>query len=132
MRKLIAFASLLTLIVAPGPADAVSPSISPSAVVAGAAIGQRAIGIDTSKRVEFTDCSGTGSAAQTLTAGTYAFRVTDADVWLCFADPPATATCGSGGERWPVGTVINYATGTKSVACRSTGANGDAIFTGSI
>ena len=84
----------------------------------------------TGTRFEFTDCSASGSSAQTLTGPTrYLFRVTDADVWVCFAE--SAATCGSGGEKFPVGTTLLLsmpATGL-SVACRSTAANGDAIFT---
>lgn len=81
-------------------------------------------------RFEFTDCVATGSSAQTLTGPTrYLFRVTDADVWVCLAE--SSATCASGGDKFPVGTMIllSMPAAGMSVACRSTASNGDAIFT---
>lgn len=75
-------------------------------------------------RFEFTNCSSSGSSAQTLTAGPYVFRATDEDVWFCFA-----TTCSSGGERWPLGTVIKLEMPAGDVSCRSTNSTGDAIFT---
>lgn len=88
------------------------------------------IALDTSRRVEFTDCSSSGSTAQTVTGGQYLLRVTDADTFLCIAD--SGATCATGGEKFPVGTVVLLTVpGTsKSVACRSSSSTGDAIFTG--
>lgn len=84
------------------------------------------IALDTSRRFEFTDCASGGSGAQTLTENQYLFRVTDADVWVCWA-----ATCASGGERFPVGfaAVISVGRGGSQLSCRSTASNGDAIFT---
>lgn len=80
-------------------------------------------------RFEFTNCASGGSSAQTITEGTYLFRVTDADVWLCLA--ASSATCASGGDVFPVGTVIRMAIprGGQSAACRSTASNGDLTFT---
>ena len=80
----------------------------------------------TATRFEFTDCASGGSASQTLTVGTYLMRVTDADVWVCYA-----ATCASGGERFPSGTVMLLAIpgGGKQVTCRSSASTGDVIFT---
>ena len=75
-------------------------------------------------RYEFTDCASGGSAAQTVAAGSYLFRVTDADTWLCFA-----ATCASGGEKFPSGSMLLLnIPATTSVSCRS-GGTGDLIFT---
>lgn len=88
------------------------------------------IPLDTDKRVEFINCSASGSAAQTFTTeGTYLFRVTDTDVFLCFA--ASSATCAEGGEKFPAGTVmlLTIPRDKKSVACRSASATGDAIFT---
>lgn len=89
------------------------------------------IALDTSRRFEFTDCSSSGSAAQTVTGGQYLLRVTDADVFLCIAD--SGATCASpNGEKFPSGTVVLLTVPgpSKSVACRSAASTGDAIFTG--
>ena len=80
-------------------------------------------------RFEFTDCASGGSAAQTMTQATYLLRITDADTWLCFAD--SASTCATGGEKFPVGTVLlmTMPAGGQSVSCRSTASTGDAIFT---
>jgi len=85
-------------------------------------------------RFEFTDCSATGSAAQTVTDGPYLLRVTGEDTFLCYA-----STCASGGEKFPVGTVMNikicsngFCAGTgTSMSCRSASstAAGDVILT---
>lgn len=87
------------------------------------------IPLDTGVRQEFTNCSSSGSSAVTFAEGTYLFRVTDADVWLCFA--ASSATCTEAGERFPVGTVmlLTIPRDKKSVACRSSASTGDAIFT---
>lgn len=77
-------------------------------------------------RVEFTNCAATGSSSQTITGGlSYLFRVSDEDVWVCWA-----ATCGTGGERMGQGfaMVLLFADDTV-LSCRSTGGTGDAIFT---
>ena len=85
--------------------------------------------LNTSRRFEFTDCAVGGSAAQTVTGGTYLLRITDADTFLCFAD--SGSTCAAGGEKLPNGTVIllTIGNGGQSVSCRSVGSVGDAIFT---
>jgi hypothetical protein len=76
-------------------------------------------------RFEFTDCAAAGSASQTVTANTYLLRVTDADVWLCYA-----ATCASGGERLQAGTVMPFNVGPSSVmSCRSSASTGDLVLT---
>lgn len=87
------------------------------------------IALDASVRYEFTDCASGGSAAQTVTGGQYLFRVTDSDVFVCFAE--SGATCASGGEKFPQGTVmlLTVPGASKSVACRSSGSSGDAILT---
>jgi len=85
------------------------------------------ISLETSVRTEFTDCASGGSASNTLAANTqYLMRVTDADVFLCLA-----ATCASGGERFPVGTVLLYQTrnAVLTLSCRSSASTGDIIFT---
>src|SRR4051794_12978612 len=77
-------------------------------------------------RFEFTDCAAGGSAAQTVTGGSYLFRVTGEDTWLCYA-----ATCASGGEKFSAGTLMQLviAGASQSISCRSVGATGDAILT---
>lgn len=87
------------------------------------------IPLDTGTRVEFTDCSSGGSSAQTFSEGTYLFRVTGDDVFLCFA--ASAATCAANGEKFPQGTVmlLTIPRDKRSVACRSSTSTGDAIFT---
>ncbi len=93
------------------------------------AFGGAGVLLDTATRFEFTDCAAGGSAAQTLTTGTYLFRVTDADTNVCFAE--TGSTCAASGEKFPLGTVMCLViTGNKkSVSCRSSASTGDAIFT---
>lgn len=80
------------------------------------------------KEFNFSNCSASGSSAQTVTADTYLFRVTDEDIYLCIAS--ASSTCASGGMRFPVGTVMLVTFPVnKSVSCRSAGATGDALMT---
>ena len=88
------------------------------------------IALNTSRRFEFTDCSSGGSTAQTVTGDQYLLRVTDADVSLCIAE--SGATCATGGEKFPAGTVVLLTVpgASKSIACRSSSSTGDAIFTG--
>lgn len=85
--------------------------------------------LHTGVRFEFTDCASGGSAAQTVTAGTYLLRVTDSDAFICFA--ASGATCASGGEKFPMGTVmlLEVKAGLPSLACRSSGSSGDVILT---
>jgi hypothetical protein len=87
------------------------------------------IALNTGVRYEFTDCPAGGSSAQTVLGGQYLFRVTDSDVFVCFAE--SGATCASGGEKFPQGTVmlLTVPGASKSVACRSSGSTGDVIFT---
>ena len=86
------------------------------------------ITFDISHRYEFTDCNadGTTTPAQTLGTGTYLFRVTTEDVWVCFA-----ATCSTGGEKFPAGMalIISIGRGGQVMSCRSASSTGDAIFT---
>lgn len=83
------------------------------------------ITVYTGTRFEFTDCSSGGSSAQSVTRGSYLFRVTTEDVWICFA-----ATCAAGGEKYGAGTTfVQWFDATTSVSCRSAGSTGDAIFT---
>lgn len=79
--------------------------------------------------VTFTDCSSSGSVAQTIAGGSYVVTVTDEDTWLCLAD--SAATCASGGTKFPKGTAIHLAIGNggQSAACRSTASTGDIQFT---
>lgn len=95
-------------------------------LAAGAAVAA-GLTIDTGLRYEFTDCASGGSAAQTLVGSAdYLFRVTDSDTFVCDA-----ATCATGGEKFPVGTVIliHVPPAGSQKSCRSTGSTGDAIYT---
>lgn len=99
-----------------------STCIAPSAALAQT--------LDTSARLELTDCASGGSSAGSLTAGeSYLLRVTDSDVFICFA--ASGSTCASGGEKFPLGTLMRFtANGNHvSVSCRSTASTGDVIFT---
>ncbi len=94
------------------------------------AFGASADGIAlTSTLVTFTDCSSSGSSAQTVPAGTYLLTVTDEAVWLCQAD--SASTCATLGTKLPSGTVMLYTVGRggASVSCRSTGSTGDLNLT---
>lgn len=102
------------------------------ALLALAAFGGAGVPIDTGTRFVFTDCSSGGSAAQTMTAGgDFLFRVTDADVFLCFA--ASASTCAADGEKFPLGTVmiLTIPRDKPSVSCRSAASTGDAVFTAS-
>jgi hypothetical protein len=98
-------------------------------LVAGLALAATGLHLNPAKRFEFTDCASGGSAAQTVTGGVYLFRVTDADVFLCFAD--SASTCATGGEKFPSGTVVSLSIGGggQSVSCRSSASTGDVILT---
>jgi hypothetical protein len=82
--------------------------------------------VDTGVRYEFTDCSSSGSSSLSPTEGTYLMRVTDSDVFLCWA-----SSCASGGEKFPSGTVLLLAIprGGQALSCRSSGSAGDVILT---
>lgn len=83
------------------------------------------ITVNPNVRYEFSNCSSGGSAATSVTAGSYVFRVFDEDTHICYA-----STCATGGERWPVGTVLHLRVqATTDVSCRSSGSTGDAVFT---
>lgn len=101
------------------------------ALIAVLAMAATGIDLNTAVRTELTDCISTGSTpALTLVRGTsYLMRVTDADTFICWAE--SGSTCGSGGEKFPTGTVLLFtATGDKvSVSCRSASSTGDVIFT---
>ncbi len=86
------------------------------------------IALDTAVRYEFTDCSSGGSASQAITTTTdrtFILRVTDKDTFICYA-----ATCATGGEKMPLGTVM-LLTVQKSttMSCRSSDSTGDLILT---
>lgn len=100
------------------------------AVVAPVALAATGVTLNTGARAELTDCASGGSSSTTLLPNvTYLFRVTDSDTFLCFA-----ATCASGGEKFPVGTVMLLATPNNggsnvTISCRSSASTGDLIFT---
>jgi hypothetical protein len=94
-------------------------------LLAGSLASAAGVTITPAVRFEFTDCAAGGSASQSVTAGSYLLRVTDADVWLCWG-----ATCASGGEKFPSGTVLLLnVTTSQQFSCRSTGSAADVIFT---
>jgi hypothetical protein len=94
---------------------------STAALAAGAALN-----LDTAVRLEMTDCASGGTAGATLTVGNYLLRVTDADAFLCYA-----ASCATGGEKFPQGSVVVLAvpTGGQAFSCRSAASNADVILT---
>lgn len=99
-----------------------------AALVASLALASGVV-VDTGRRFEFTDCASGGSASQNVNGGTYLMRVTDADVFLCWA-----GTCAAGGEKFPSGTVMlltvpGFPSATTAFSCRSTGSNADVILT---
>lgn len=95
-----------------------------------AVAGPSGLTIDTGVRFEFTDCASGGSANQTVTGSTvpalYLMRVTDSDVFLCYG-----STCASGGEKFPLGTVIliSVPASGQIMSCRSSASTGDIILT---
>jgi hypothetical protein len=97
------------------------------ALLATAAAAQIALDQTTTKT--FTDCSSGGSAAQTLTAGTYLMTVTTEDVWLCQA--ASASTCASNGTKFgaPFAMLYEVPRGGLSISCRSSGSTGDLQFT---
>jgi hypothetical protein len=85
------------------------------------------IAVSTGTRFEFTNCAAGGSASQNVVGPLdYLFRVTDEDVFVCWA-----ATCAANGERFPVGFAakLHFEGASTTLSCRSAGATGDAIFT---
>lgn len=95
-----------------------------------------------SPRYEFSNCLIDGGAPQTVTAGTYIFRVLDADSRICInetANPDAGTVCGPHdggiiGEMFPNGTVMKLTipgTTSKYVSCSSSTATGDIYLTAS-
>jgi hypothetical protein len=97
------------------------------ALVACAASAQ--IALDQTVTKTFTDCASGGSAAQTLTRGTYLMTVTTEDVWLCVAD--SGSTCASNGTKFgaPFAMLFEVGAGGTSASCRSTNSTGDLQFT---
>ena len=86
--------------------------------------------VDPSVRQGSPDSPWGGSPAHPLSAGRkYLRRVTDADDFTCFAS--TGSTCAAAGEKFPAGMamIIFISSDLKSVSCRSTGSNGDLIFT---
>jgi hypothetical protein len=97
------------------------------ALLAGVASAQIALDQTTTKT--FTDCASGGSAAQTLTEGTYLMTVTDENVWMCQA--ASASTCATVGTKFGAPFAMLYAVprGGLSISCRSAGATGDLQFT---
>lgn len=82
-------------------------------------------------RFQFLNCEAGGSASQQVTAGRYAVRILQEDVFICYA-----ATCAAGGEPFPSGTTMLLTVEAESssvryqtVSCRSSAATGDLYFT---
>lgn len=100
------------------------------ALLAALAMGATGVNMDTASKGEILNCASGGSSAVTLpSTGVYLFRVMEADTYVCFA--ASGSTCASGGELFPVGTVMNQAiSGDKlSVSCRSLSSTGDVALT---
>lgn len=92
-------------------------------VVATAALA--GIALDTSTQFEINNCPAGGSSSVAVNEGDYLFRVTDADVYLCYA-----ATCVTGGAKFCSGTIFELAIprGGATLSCRSAG-TGDVVLT---
>ncbi len=74
---------------------------------------------------DFANCTAGGSAAQSLTAGTYMLTVLTEPVTICYA-----ATCAAGGRTLPANSIVTIkVAATTSVSCRSAGSTGDLEYT---
>lgn len=87
------------------------------------------IALDQTTTKTFTDCSSSGSVAQTLTAGTYLMTITTEDVWVCQA--ASASTCASAGTKFgaPFAMLFEVPRGGLSISCRSSSSTGDLQFT---
>jgi hypothetical protein len=93
-------------------------------LVAGAALAA-GVTLTPSVRYELTDCAAGGSSSVSVTGGSYLFRVTESDTWVCWA-----ATCAAGGEKFPAGAMLLLnVPATQAFSCRSADSKGDVIFT---
>ena len=104
-----------------------APVVLALVVLAGAALAAGGVPLNPNKRYELTDCAAGGSSSISVDPGTYLMRITDADVFVCYA-----GTCASGGEKFPMGTVMQLTTlGTTAttMSCRSASSTGDFILT---
>ncbi len=107
-------------------------------VLSGVALAAAGISLSPTQRLEFVNCSDGGNAAQTLPAGSWVMRVTDADTRVCLlGSVDAGAACDGGtgtaafnnGDVYPQGTVMQIVTGrAQSVSCRSFMSTGDLSF----
>lgn len=89
----------------------------------GVAAAQIVLQVDT--RLETADCASGGSSIGTTKAGKYLLRVTDKDTFICWA-----ATCATGGEKFPLGTVVLLRFPVaQALSCRSSDSTGDAALT---
>jgi hypothetical protein len=76
-------------------------------------------------RYEIDDCATGGDTAVAPVAGVYLLRVLDEDTFICVVASGAN-TCASGGDEYPVGTVIPVEFGsTVSLNCRGNAGTGD-------
>lgn len=95
------------------------------------AFGAFADGVNLNPAVQktFTDCSSSGSTAQTVAGGVYLVSAVTETVWVCFAD--SASTCASGGTILPAGSLLLISIGNagQSVSCRSAASTGDLQFT---
>ena len=84
--------------------------------------------IESGSVVDFSNCATGGSAAQSISDGSYLMVVFDEETTLCWA-----ATCASGGRRLPLPFAMlmdfKSASGSQQLSCRSAGATGDVHFT---
>lgn len=104
----------------------------PILLLAGAALAGGLV-IDTSQRLELTNCSSGGHDGGQLAEGQYLVRVTDADTNVCIQSglDAGYLSCSSGGEKFPSGTIIlqSIPRGGATVTCRSSTSTGDVIYT---
>ena len=74
----------------------------------------------------FTNCSSSGSTAQTVNSAEYVVSIADEGVFICIAN--SASTCASGGTFFNPGVTVVLtigAYGTRSVSCRSAASTGD-------
>lgn len=86
--------------------------------------------LNPAQRFEIDLCASGGSSSVSVTPGTYLMRITGADTSVCYA-----ATCASGGEPFPAGTIIGITIGAatgganQAMSCRSSASTGNFILT---
>jgi predicted RNA-binding Zn-ribbon protein involved in translation (DUF1610 family) len=99
------------------------------AVLFASAVGWAGIAFNPSVQFSFPNCSSSGSAAQTVTAGDYLLTVDTEKTWLC--ETASASTCASNGVSLPAPTVMVFTVpnGGRSISCRSSASTGNLQLT---